>query len=153
MKRRLLLSYLSITTFVLLVLEIPLGVSYANSVERRLTSDLQHDAFAMAIQSQEPLDTAATSDAARAVLQSLAAKYRHATGGRVVIVDRDGRAVADSDPGSSALLTDFSNRPEIARALGGAEVSGIRTSKTLGEALLYVALPVGSVSGDRKSVV
>ena len=49
MKRRLLFSYLSITAFVLLVLEIPLGVSYANSVERRLTSDLQHDAFALAI--------------------------------------------------------------------------------------------------------
>ena len=55
-KRRLLFSYLSITAFVLLVLEIPLGVSYANSVERRLTSDLQHDAFALAIRSQEPLD-------------------------------------------------------------------------------------------------
>ena len=50
MKRRLLVSYLSITAFVLLVLEIPLGVSYANSVERRLTSDVQHDAFALAIQ-------------------------------------------------------------------------------------------------------
>ena len=56
MKRRLLVSYLSITAFVLLVLEIPLGVSYANSVERRLTSDLQHDAFSLAIRSQEPLD-------------------------------------------------------------------------------------------------
>ena len=58
MKRRLLFSYLSITAFVLLVLEIPLGVSYANSVERRLTSDLQHDAFSLAIRSQEPLDRA-----------------------------------------------------------------------------------------------
>ena len=52
MKRRLLVSYLSITAFVLLVLEIPLGVSYANSVERRLTSDLQHDAFSLAIRSR-----------------------------------------------------------------------------------------------------
>ena len=57
-KRRLLVSYLSITLFVLLVLEIPLGVSYANSVERRLTSDLQHDAFSLAIRSQEPLGPA-----------------------------------------------------------------------------------------------
>ena len=56
MKRRLLWSYLSITAFVLLVLEIPLGVSYSNSVERRLTSDVQHDAFALAIRSQAPLD-------------------------------------------------------------------------------------------------
>jgi len=48
-KRRLLVSYLSITAFVLLVLAIPLGVSYSNSVERRFTSDLQHDAFSLAI--------------------------------------------------------------------------------------------------------
>ena len=65
MKRRLLLSYLSITAFVLLVLEIPFGVSYANSVERRLTSDLQHDAFALAIRAQESIDTAATSATSR----------------------------------------------------------------------------------------
>ena len=62
MKRRLLFSYLSITAFVLLILEIPLGVSYASSVERRLTSDLQHDAFAMAISSQEPLATGGAID-------------------------------------------------------------------------------------------
>ena len=58
MKRRLLFSYLLVTAFVLFVLEIPLGVTYANSVERRLTSDLQHDAFSLAIRSQEPLDSA-----------------------------------------------------------------------------------------------
>ena len=50
-------SYLGMI-LILSALEIPLGVSYANSVERRLTSDLQHDAFAMAIQSQQPLDPA-----------------------------------------------------------------------------------------------
>ena len=66
MKRRLLVSYLSITAFVLLVLEIPLGVSYANSVEGRLTSDMQHDAFAMAIKAQGPLAAAPTSTVARA---------------------------------------------------------------------------------------
>ena len=63
MKRRLLFSYLTITAFVLLVLEIPFGVTYVNSVERRLTSDIQHDAFALAIRAQEPLDTVTTSAA------------------------------------------------------------------------------------------
>src|SRR2546421_9776335 len=97
MKRRLLLSYLSITAFVLLVLEIPLGVSYANSVERRLTSDVQHDAFAMAIKAQGPLAAAPASASARTQLRQLAAEYVRSSGGRVVIVDGAGVRYADSD--------------------------------------------------------
>jgi signal transduction histidine kinase len=149
-KRRLLVSYLSITAFVLLVLEIPLGVSYANSVERRLTSDLQHDAFSLAIRSQQPLDAGATGDAHRA-LQGLADRYRESAGGRVVIVDAEGRSVADSDS-AGTTGRDFSTRPEMQRALQGAEVSGTRSSHTLGRDLLYVALPIGSVEGIQGAV-
>jgi signal transduction histidine kinase len=149
-KRRLLVSYLSITAFVLLVLEIPLGVSYANSVEPRLTSDLQHDAFTLAIRSQDPLDAGATGDAQRE-LQAYANRYRDTVGGRVVIVDADGRSVADSDT-SSPTGRDFSTRREIQRALMGAEVSGTRSSHTLGRDLLYVALPIGSVDGIQGAV-
>jgi signal transduction histidine kinase len=149
-KRRLLVSYLSITAFVLLVLAIPLGVSYSNSVERRLTSDLQHDAFALAIRSRDALADGASAEQARE-LQSLAARYRDSAGGRVVIVDAEGRSIADSDP-SSPVGRDFSTRPEIQRALQGAEVSGTRSSATLGGDLLYVALPIGSVDGIRGAV-
>ncbi len=210
MKRRLLWSYLTITAFVLLVLEIPLGVSYANSVERRLTSDIQHDAFALAIRTQSPLDalshivtppaTAApggvsgttgngtTSTASLARLETLAREYHAAAGGRVVIVDAGGRAVADSDAplttpttgqttgqttgpttgstggsttgsgttsgstGTSGAPEDFSSRPEIRSALAGSQVSGIRSSRTLGTDLLYVALPVASAAGIQGAV-
>ncbi len=150
MKRRLLVSYLSITAFVLLVLAIPLGVSYSNSVERRLTSDLQHDAFALATRAREPLAAGASVEPTRA-LQELAARYSDSAGGRVVIVDADGRSIADSDSGSP-VGRDFSSRPEIDRALHGAEVSGTRSSKTLGTDLLYVALPIGSVDGIQGAV-
>lgn len=151
MKRRLLLSYLSITVFVLLVLEVPLGVSYANSVERRLTSDLQHDAFALAIRSQEPLDAATHSSSATRELQALADRYRRSAGGRVVIVDAKGVSVADSDP-TSPRGRGFASRPEIRSALAGAEVSGTRSSQTLDTELLYVALPVGSAMGIQGAV-
>ena len=150
MKRRLLVSYLSITAFVLLVLAIPLGVSYSNSVERRLTSDLQHDAFSLATRAREPLADGASVEPTRA-LQELAARYRDTAGGRVVIVDADGRSIADSDSGSP-VGRDFSSRPEIDRALHGAEVSGTRSSETLGTDLLYVALPIGSVDGIQGAV-
>jgi len=151
MKRRLLFSYLTITAFVLLVLEIPLGVSYANSVERRLTSDLQHDAFALAIQSQESLDAPTLAAPHETQLQGLADGYRRTAGGRVLIVDAAGTTVADSDP-TSPPGRDFATRPEIQRALAGAEVSGTRSSRTLGTKLLYVALPIGSATGIQGAV-
>ena len=151
MKRRLLLSYLSITAFVLLVLEIPFGVQYANSVERRLTSDIQHDAFALAIHAQEPLDTSDGNPVSRAELQVLASDYRADAGGRVVIVDRDGVVLADSDRGIGGRGRDVSGQPEIADALEGAEASGIR-SRPGNADLLYVALPVGSASGIQGAV-
>ena len=152
MKRRLLVSYLSITTFVLLILAVPFGVSYANSVERRLTSDIQHDAFALAIRAQESIDIVATNSAARGQLQQLAANYRRDAGGRVVIVDSEGKAIADSDRVSgSDAARNFWARPEIMRALKGSETSGIASSGKLDEEFLYVALPVGSGDPRRRA--
>jgi signal transduction histidine kinase len=115
-----------------------------------LTSDLQHDAFTLAIRSQEALDATPSTAQARD-LQALAVRYRDSAGGRVVIVGPDGRSVADSDT-ASRVGRDFSSRPEIQRALHGAEVSGTRSSHTLGHGLLYVALPVGSVDGIQGAV-
>jgi signal transduction histidine kinase len=153
MKRRLLLSYLSITAFVLLILEIPFGVQYANSVERRLTSDIQHDAFALAIRAQEPIDTAATSAESRAKLQALADDYRADAGGRVVIVGPSGMGFADSDRArASGPLRNLSTRPEISDALNGAEASGIRSLRGGDGEVLYVALPVGSAQGIQGAI-
>ena len=103
MKRRLLFSYLSITFFVLLVLEIPLGVAYANSVEGRLTSNVQRDAFSMALKAQRALGAAGSNPTSRAELRAIAADYERSSGGRVVIVDRDGNAYADTDLSASAM--------------------------------------------------
>jgi signal transduction histidine kinase len=150
-KRRLLLSYLSITAFALLVLEIPLGVSYASSVERRITSDLQHDAFALSIRAQEPLARTGGDASAVAPLQNVADGYGSGSSARVVVVDDRGRTIVDSDH-SAPLGRSFSGRPEIRAALSGAEVSGTRYSQTLGRELLYVALPVGAATGIRGAV-
>ena len=143
-KRRLLVSYLSITAFVLLVLEIPLGVSYANSVERRLTSDLQHDAFSLAIQSQEPLD----ADAARARAGPQRCRrsptdYQRRR--RRPRRDRR-RATAAASPTPTRPSRDrrATSRPgpRSQRALAGAEVSGTRVvAHARRSDLLYVALP------------
>jgi signal transduction histidine kinase len=144
-RRRLLLSYMTITVLVLILLEVPLGISFARSERDRLETDVQHDAFALAIRSEEALEAA--SPTASTDLQRLSDHYADETGGRAVIVDAAGDLVADSDPPTGVTRTEqrsFASRPEIAAALRGREKTGTRHSDTLGADLLYVAVPVAS---------
>jgi signal transduction histidine kinase len=138
MTRRLLLSYLSITTFVLLILELPLGVTFARAQRDRLVAAVERDATVLATVVEDTLEAGATSG-----LDPVAAGYQDRTGGRVVVVDRTGITVADSDPPAPGRR-DLSTRPEIAAALRGDRAVGSRSSSTLGSAFLYVAVPVAS---------
>jgi len=136
MTRRLLLGYLSLTAFVLLVLEIPLGVTFGRSERRQLIEAVRHDAFALVLLSEETLEGNGRAD-----LPRLVTDYQRTTGGRATIVDAGGRSLADSAPSAGES---FANRPEIQAALAGREAAGWRYSRTLGQRLLYVAVPVAS---------
>ncbi len=138
MTRRLLLGYLSLTVLVLLVLEVPLGIAYARRQIDELTFDVERDAVALASLAEDDLEGTQDID-----LQAVADTYDARTGGRVVIVDEDGTAVADSDPLREGERS-FASRPEIATALDGEVASGTRYSESLGENFLYVAVPVAS---------
>jgi signal transduction histidine kinase len=138
MTRRLLLSYLSITAFVLLIIEVPLGVTFARAERDRLVAAVERDATVLATLVEDSLEAGATSG-----LDPVASGYQDRTGGRVVVVDRRGVTVADSDPPAPGRR-DLSSRPEIAAALRGQHTAGSRSSTTLGSAFLYVAVPVAS---------
>jgi signal transduction histidine kinase len=138
MTRRLLLSYLSITAFVLLIIELPLGVTFARAERDRLVAAVERDATVLATVVEDTLEAGATSG-----LDPVAAGYQDRTGGRVVVVDRAGITVADSDPPIPGRR-DLSTRPEIAAALRGQHTVGSRSSSTLGSSFLYVAVPVAS---------
>lgn len=138
MTRRLLLTYLSITAFILLILGIPLGINFADKERERLTTDLERDATVIATLVEDRLETGAGSDPVPVVTE-----YEERTNGRVVIVDKTGVAVADSsDPEGPAR--DFSTRPELEAALAGERAFGTRYSETLGKRITYVAVPVAS---------
>ncbi len=138
MTRRLLLSYLTITAFVLVVLVAPLGITFAARERDRLEVAIERDASAVASLAEEALEHGQPLDPVRPVLEQYAAG-----GGRIVIVDPRGISMEDSDaPGQPAR--DFSTRPEIQAALAGERSGGVRASTTLGHDLLYVALPVAS---------
>ena len=140
MSRRLLLSYLTVTLIVLAVLEVPLGVTYSRNERRDLETKVERDAVTVASLSEGALER--SGEAATASLRTIARRYQRDTGGRVVVVDTRGSAIADSNP--IAGDSSFASRPEIASALGGRVATGVRHSNTLGVDLLYVAVPVAS---------
>jgi signal transduction histidine kinase len=138
---RLLLGYAAITVLVLVILEIPLGITYARNERQDLTTKVERDAVAMASLAQDALE--GTSPAMVRPVRGLAEEYAAETGGRVVLVRLDGRAIIDTSP-EFPEGRNFSTRPEVARALAGQVATGVRSSETLDASLLYVAVPVAS---------
>jgi signal transduction histidine kinase len=137
--RRLLISYLALAIVVLALLEIPLGISYARNERHDLSTNVERDAVALASLAEDALEQRASAPPAVA---RLARRYQRDTGGRVVVVDAQGRALVDSE--SQGVGAAFSSRPEIAAALDGTVATGTRHSNTLGTDLLYVAVPAAS---------
>src|SRR6185436_7651096 len=71
-----------------------------------------------------------------------------AAGRRVIIVDAQGRLLADS-AGSGLTSASYANRPEIQQALAGNVKQGERHSASLGQDLLVTAVPI--VEGNRRT--
>jgi signal transduction histidine kinase len=139
--RRLLLGYLGVTLFVLVSLEVPLGVQNQRTERRDLTANVAHDATVLAADAEDVVQrpTRRQLDA----LAAIASAYTDRTGGRVVIVKRNGYALIDTS-GRVHGAESFASRPEIRAALAGRYPSGVRESRTLHERLLYVAVPISS---------
>ena len=140
MSRRLLFSYLALTLVLLAALEVPLALNTNDRLRTELTSNLVRDAYTMAGYAEETVEGKESID-----LEGLAAGYAQRTGGRVVIVDKTGRALADSQAGNAGET--FASRPEIIDALAGTVATGTRRSETLDTDLLYVAVPIAAAQG------
>ena len=141
MTRRLLLGYLGVTLFVLLSLEVPLGLQNQRTERRDLTAKVSHDAMVLAADSEDAVQ--APSRRQLSALAAIAADYGKRTGARVVIVDRRGYAMVDTSARVRGPES-FASRPEIAGALAGKYPRGVRDSTTLHERLLFVAVPIAS---------
>lgn len=146
LRTRLALLLVLFTAGVLLVQDVPLA-RHLRTVERdRIVTALERDAFTFAGLASDSLQDG--GDAARsdvddlAELQERIGGYAAESGARVVVVGADGAAVATSD--GQDVGQDFRNREEVTAALGGRTAAGERRSESLGESLLYVAVPVRS---------
>ncbi len=136
MTRRLLLTYLTITAFTLVVVVVPLGLTFSSRERTQLEFDVERDAQAVASIVEDNLEKGVEPD-----LTAVYASY-DVPGARILVVDAQGRSVADT--GRSDLDRDYSTRPEIAAALDGNRATGTRRSDTLETNLVYVSIPVAS---------
>ena len=151
MRRRLVLSYLSLTLFVLLALGLPFGLTFANSERRRLVSDVQHDAFALALRSDQFVHaTAPRADPQPTIptLTRLIRRYERNPGARVVVVDVTGSVLADtSTPAGKAVPPTAADalrrQPELVSALRGHEATAERSRAKAGD-MIAVAVPLVS---------
>jgi two-component system, OmpR family, sensor kinase len=128
----------------IVALEVPLALQLGKRVDSEVRSQATSQADVVAATAAEPLVRSR-----QRVLTGIVRTASLGVRGRVVIVDRRGRLIADS-AGSGALGSDYSTRPEIASALRGKGVQDTRRSQTLNEEILATAAPVvrgGSIEG------
>jgi signal transduction histidine kinase len=129
----------TVAVLILLVFSVPLATFVARVERERLVTALERDAFILAAHAKETLNT--TAGAVLPSLQPYVDSYSKSSDARIVVTNSEGLVVSTSDP-SIAFGTDFSNRIEVAGALKGLPSVGERDSATLGERLLFVAVPV-----------
>lgn len=124
---------------------IALGIPLALSVRERVNDEVRsqaHSQAAIVATGAVPLMTGDPSP----TLDRLSRIAGRTVRGRVIIVDRVGRLISDSE-GGSRIGVDYLSRPEISRALRGRSVQVERTSQTLGEPILATSDPI--VRGDQ----
>ena len=117
-------------------LEVPLASSLAERVDAEVRSEARGQAQVVAALAADTVG----DQGSRRELQRLVGSAARNVRGRVIVTDRRGRLLADSEgaaPGRS-----YADRPEIAAALAGRVDQRERRSETLDETLLGSAVPI-----------
>jgi len=124
----------------LIALGVPLALSFRDRVDAEVRGQAESQAALVASSASE-----AIAPPRLGALGRLARVSAETVRGRVIVVDRRGRLLADSagvPPGES-----YAGRPEIAAALDGHDEQISRESATLDEEILATAVPV--IEGGR----
>jgi two-component system, OmpR family, sensor kinase len=136
-------AFAYVLVLMLVALEVPLARNLANRVDGEVKAQATDQARIVAASAAGRLDDA---DALGPLVRTAAT----GAGGRVIVVDSAGRLLADS--AGSAPGASYATRPEIRAALAGTVNRGTRHSDSLGEDILYTAVPIVQ-SGRRVGAV
>ena len=142
LRTRLLLALAYVLLLAIVALEVPLALNLRDRVDGEVKSQALSQAEVAAATASGQLRR---PDELRRIVGTIARSAR----GRVIITDRRGVLVADSD-GAAQLGVSYASRPEIAAALRRRTVQDTRRSDTLDAEILATAVPVlsaGRVEG------
>lgn len=131
-------TLLAAFTYALLVVLVALLLPLALNLSARVDAEVQAESAG-----QVSLIATAAGDTMNRPprLRTLVERSADALGGRVIVTDAAGVVVADS-AGRGLEGASYADRPEIERALAGANAQGERHSESLDEDLLFTAAPV-----------
>jgi signal transduction histidine kinase len=137
LRLQLLAAFAYVLLLIIVALEVPLALNLARRIDAEVKNEAAGQAFVVA----------ASASGQMKHPQRLAQVVRTAgndLGGRVIVVDAPrGRLLADSTVGVTQRLPyATAARPELRTALRGVRAQGERHSDTLGQDLLYTAVPV-----------
>src|SRR5918994_1603623 len=135
LRLRLMAAFAYVLVLVLGAIEVPFALSIRSRIDSEVRAQAANEAHLIAATASGRMDEPAALD-------GLVARAAQDLGGRGIVVDARGRLVADS-AGPGLRGTSYAARDEIDAVLAtGRAVQGKRRSETVGETLLYTAVPV-----------
>lgn len=133
LRTRLLGAFAYVLVLVIVALEVPLVLNVSRRIDAEVKAQAAAEAQLLAASASGQMGTPVA-------LGRIARQAGSELGGRVIVVDRRGRLIADSE---GLRAGSYLDRPEIQTALvRGRIAQGRRFSATLGESLLFTAVPI-----------
>ena len=142
MRRRLLAGFLIFALVLVVLVEVPFGLSLANNARTTALAEVQSDGASLALLVGSALGSGNEADA-----QQVITKFADGERG-IVVVASNGKAELVAGSGAAEEMTDQSTKSILASAEAG-QASGEEGSADADDDFLYVALPVALTGGFR----
>ncbi len=130
------------TGYVLLTVLVAFTAALVISLERRARAELVTQNLISAQSVAQSIGSENLAPGRRSVLTAIVDQAGDRLGGRVVVVDRQGTLLADSQGATPGIDFTSPGRPEIAAALAARPTSVERRSSDLGRTILATAVPI-----------
>jgi signal transduction histidine kinase len=137
-RTRLVAAFAYITVTIIVALTIPLAIS----LDRRARTELERENLIRAGTIAQGIGGENLSPDRRATLGAIVAGAGQQADGRVIVVDRQGRLIADSQGPATGQQYATLDRPELMAALKDQPTSVIRFSQDLGTNIMATAVPI-----------
>ena len=134
LRLQLLAAFAYVLLLIIVALEVPLALNLARRIDAEVRNEAAAQAFVVAAGASGRMS-------APKQLRRLVVDSGEQLGARVIVVGRKGLLLADSTQANPQRAS-YLSRPEIQAALRARRSQGERHSDTLGQDLLYTAVPV-----------